>query len=208
MALANCGSNFYVSQKAERPVLLAVACAIFVVLLIVFGPAVLAMVPAGVWLFALAHAGRAPAPPVLVKFDRVTVGARSVALKEVHSVRVRLNRIVIHTARYTLAFDASSLDPIARVQVVRHIEARVLLARRGRCKRLERLALEAFYVLGANAVRVQKRAVLEILSPEGPWSPGRGNVYVRSLGGAATSAYRSNARTGAIEIGSLEMNLP
>jgi hypothetical protein len=139
--------------------------------------------------------------PVLVKVDRIVVGVRSLSFADVRSVERKRNRIIVRaTFGNTLAFDASGIDPF----VVRHIEARVLLARRGRrCKRSERSALEAFYVFGASAVRVHKRAVLEILRPDGPWSLGRGNVYVRSLS-MPTSAYRSNARTGAIEVGSLE----
>jgi hypothetical protein len=201
MGLADCGHGFYVPQRPARPVLLAiVVCAGFIWFLLICGPWIVPMVPAAIWLLVLARVGRENTPaPVLVKVDRIAMGARSLAFANVRSVERKANRIVVRArwAGYTLAFDSS--DPL----VVRHLEARVLLARRGRCKRSERSALEAFYVFGASAVRVQKRTVLEILSAQGPWSPGRGNVYVRSLG-APTSAYRSNARTGAIAVGSLE----
>jgi hypothetical protein len=203
MALVDCGVAFQVPQPAKRRWLVAaLACAAITLFATTTN---LYVLPLGVWACLFARLEEKQVAPVLVALDRIAfVGVRSIMYVHVRSVKSRGNRIVVRAAGYALAFDASLLDPIARALVVRHIEARALFARSGRkCSRAERTALEALHVFGASAVRVHKRKAIEILDGEGPWSARRGNVYVRSSG-APTSPYRSNARTGAIEVGSLE----
>lgn len=209
MALSDCGVAFHVSQRPRRswPVA-AFACAAVTVLAMTTN---LYVLPLYVWAFLFARLDeKREVAPVLVTMGGVMLEARSIAFAEVCSVRSRGSRITLRTARYAFAFDASLLDPFSRLCLVRHIEARVLLARsrRGRT-RAEWAALEAFHVFrGATAVCIHKRTVVELFDGEGPRvSSRKGRVFARSAG-APTSAYRTNARVNAIEVGSLEMNLP
>jgi hypothetical protein len=209
MALADCGGTFYVQQKSGRPFVVFLIVATLVLALVMFlGVYVLPLLPTVLWVFALSRIGEARGVAyVVVAMDRVTSGARSICFADVRVVRSRGSRVVLRSARYALTFDASLLDSFARLCLVRHIEARVLLARsaRGRA-RAERTALEAFHVFrGAHAVRIHKRRVAELLDGEGPWASSRkGRVYVRCSPSAPPTAYRTNARTNAIEVGSLE----
>ena len=204
MALEDCGVGFYVPQRPRRPwLLIAIACAVITAASLV---ANLYALPFLAWVLFFVRLDEARyVAPVVVAIDRVTVGARSIALADVTSVRSRGRRVVVRGAKYALAFDASLLHPIARALVVRHIEARVLFVRSGiRCTRAERTALEAFHVFDASAVRIHKRTVLEILEGEGPWlGSSKGRVYVRRAASAPTTAYRTNAPTNVVELEAL-----
>lgn len=210
MALADCGTNFHVRQKPRRSLLLAaIVCITILTFLAVLGPGVLVFVPMVVWVLVLARIEDAPARValVLVAMDRISFGVRSIAFAEVRSVHSRGHRVVVRASKHALAFDASLLDPFARLCLVRHIEARVLLARSARRRtRAERAALEAFHVFrGATAVRIHERTVVELFDGEGPWTSARkGRLYARTITGAPATAYRTNARVNAIEVGSLQ----
>lgn len=205
MALSDCGVAFYVPQRGRRSWLVAaLACAAITSFAMTTN---LYVLPLCAWAFLFARIDeRGHVAPVLVAMDRVAVGERSIALAEVRSVRSYGSRIVLRAPKRALAFDASMFDAFARLCLVRHVEARVLLARNGRARtRAERTALEAFHVFrGATAVRIHKRTVVELFDGEGPWvSSRKGRLFARSVG-APPSAYRTNARVNAIEVGSLE----
>ena len=209
MSLADCGAAFHVPQKPERPwTILLLVCAMLLTLVLLVDVRLVALLPYGIVIGAMAHriGARARVVYVLVAKDRIAIGARSISFTEIRSVRLRGTRVIIRGASCALAFDTSLLDSFARLCLVRHIEARMLLAQSARRRtRAERVALEAFHVFrGATAVRIHKRAVVELFEGEGPWvSSRRGSLYARSVG-APTTAYRTNARINAIEVGSLQ----
>lgn len=203
MPLSNCGVAFQVAQRSHRGWVVAALCCGAITLFAATES--FYALPFCAWAFLFAHiVERRHLAPALVAVDHVAVGARSIAFTQARSVRARGNRVVVRGARQRLAFDVSLLDSIERALVVRHIEARILFARSGRrCTRPERSALEALYVFRATAVRVHRRTVIEILEGQGPWIPSHG-IFVRRSHNVTTTAYRSNARTNAIEVGSLE----
>jgi hypothetical protein len=199
MSLVQCGRTIHVRQRARRAWLFPV------VSVMIFAFAVLSkrwVLPIAGWALVAGRLHRAArVEPVRVAMDRVEQGARALVFARVRAVRVSGTRVIVESADGSLSFDASLVG--AREVLVRHLRARMLLARLDRRPKAERVALEALYVFDAEAVRVYKRRAVEILRGDGPWvAAGKERVYVRRR--VLASAYRANARPDAIEVGALE----
>ncbi len=164
------------------------------------------IVPFCIWVLLLMRIEHVPkAPRVLtVTLERIFSDADELRFAEIRSVRAIGRAIVLDAGTRKMKLDVGWLSRSLRHVLVRHLEARVRLARGPKRKRSEAAALEAFYVFDAEAVRVFKRSVVEILPRDGAWSTAhrRERIYVRRLP-APRDPYRSNATTGAIELGEL-----
>jgi hypothetical protein len=88
--------------------------------------------------------------------------------------------------------DLRAMDLARRHELALRLEARQKLARRARVPNDHAIALEAFYVFGAAAVRVRGHVVREVFA-RGPWtvSDPRDTIYVRELPSTAGDPYRS-----------------
>jgi hypothetical protein len=199
MSLEQCGRNFVVRQRPRRAWLLPVVSAIILAFAVLSKRWVL---PLTGWALVAGRLRRATqVDPVRVAMDRVEHGSRAIAFARARAVRRSAALVIVESPDGELVLDATLVG--ARELLVRHLEARMLLARLpGRRPKSERVALEALYVFDAEAVRIYKRRAVEILRGEGPWVVGRKErVYVRR---AVRIGYRMNARPDAIEIGALE----
>jgi hypothetical protein len=184
--------------------IIAVVCAVAAIFATL---TTLYIVPFCMWIVLLMRIDHAPRAPraLTVTLDGVFLDAIELRFADVRSVRAAGRSIVLDVGSRPMKIDVGWLSRGLRRLLARHLEARVRLARGPKRKRGEAAALEAFYVFDAEAVRVYKRSVVEILPRDGPWSTvhRRERIYVRHLP-AARDPYRSNATTGAIELGELD----
>jgi hypothetical protein len=202
--LAFCGASFCVQDRVRTkwPLLVALVGAVLAIFVSITN---LYIIPFVIWAAIMMRLEHTAQTPSFIAVSRSSVRTKdaSVDFAELAEVCVERGAIVLGTATRAVRIDLHWLAAPRLRMLARHLEARMLLARGRERTRAEQAALEAFHVFGANAVRMHKRVVVELLEGDGPWlvAP-QERVYVRHLP-VDSEAYRTNARTVAIPLGEL-----